>query len=246
VQAVDVNTAGSQQTQRNSPTRTSLRLLLPHFSCCVAGCRPLHVPPEYGDYAERKQVFDLLQEMVKDLVVNMPDDPLNHIKKFLQRAPGVCECVCMCVCVCECVCVCVCVCGHTHGGTDSKRVSDRIDTYVGGEWVVSLVCTKGASLLNPCESHRCALLTCVCGVRACTTQICSAAAPRIVVLGPLGSGRRELCEKLHERTGAVLVEAGEVVASAIEQETELGLVRHRPPPPPTHTHTHMYACADDG
>mmetsp|Transcript_23441 Transcript_23441/g.61386 ORF Transcript_23441/g.61386 Transcript_23441/m.61386 type:complete len:489 (-) Transcript_23441:95-1561(-) len=96
--------------------------------------RPLRVPPEFGDYAERARVFELIETMTKDLVVNLPADPLAHMISFLRRNP----------------------------------------------------------------------------------------VPRVVVLGPMGSGRRELCDMLATRTGATLLEMGEMVTAAVELESDLG------------------------
>lgn len=49
--------------------------------------RPLTVNPSFAAYAEKHNVFELLEEMTKDLVVTQPEDPLEHLLSFLRQQP---------------------------------------------------------------------------------------------------------------------------------------------------------------
>lgn len=47
--------------------------------------RPLVVDPSFAAYAEKHNVFDLLEGMTKDLIVSQPPDPLEFIIAFLKQ-----------------------------------------------------------------------------------------------------------------------------------------------------------------
>jgi len=99
-----------------------------------ASTRPLEIDPSYASYAEDKQIFDLLAEMTKDLIINLPSDPLAHMIDFLKQP----------------------------------------------------------------------------------------AVPRIFVHGPIGSGRRFLCDQIAERSNVVHLELNSIVAAAVDVETANG------------------------
>ncbi len=50
--------------------------------------RPLVVPPAMGVYAEKHELFQLFEEMLKTLIVDRPADPLEAVVAFLRQRPG--------------------------------------------------------------------------------------------------------------------------------------------------------------
>ena len=46
--------------------------------------KPLRIPPEYGVYAEEKEIFGMLKQLMEDLVINKPADPLQHMIDWLD------------------------------------------------------------------------------------------------------------------------------------------------------------------
>lgn len=47
--------------------------------------KPLLIPPKFALYAEKYQIFELYQSLLKTLVINMPADPLSHLIDFLKK-----------------------------------------------------------------------------------------------------------------------------------------------------------------
>lgn len=45
--------------------------------------RPLRIPASFGNYAEEHNVYRLMQEMLKGVVIELPSDPLAHMLQFL-------------------------------------------------------------------------------------------------------------------------------------------------------------------
>ena len=54
----------------------------------------------------------MLQQLIEQLIINRPDDPVAFLIDLLNRdtLDGMCVCVCVCVCACMRACMCVCVC----------------------------------------------------------------------------------------------------------------------------------------
>ncbi|XP_065916646.1 adenylate kinase 8-like [Dysidea avara] len=50
--------------------------------------KPLRIPPEFARYAEEKQIFQLLEQMLQELLVARPSDPLEFMANFLKK-PGI-------------------------------------------------------------------------------------------------------------------------------------------------------------
>ncbi len=47
--------------------------------------KPLLIPPQFSLYAEKHEIFELYQRILKTLIVNMPADPLTHLIEFLKK-----------------------------------------------------------------------------------------------------------------------------------------------------------------
>eukprot|EP00794_Sanderia_malayensis_P016022 gene16022-17641_t len=47
--------------------------------------RPLLIPPEFSVYAEKKGIFQLYEKILQNLVINQPEDPVQHVIDFLQE-----------------------------------------------------------------------------------------------------------------------------------------------------------------
>ncbi|NP_001018480.1 adenylate kinase 8 [Danio rerio] len=47
--------------------------------------RPLRIPPEMVIYAEKHDIFHLIQTLVRNLMVDKPDDPIQYLINFLER-----------------------------------------------------------------------------------------------------------------------------------------------------------------
>ncbi len=47
--------------------------------------KPLLIPPKFSLYAEKHEIFELYQRLLKTLVINMPADPLTHMIEFLKK-----------------------------------------------------------------------------------------------------------------------------------------------------------------
>ncbi|TNN55788.1 putative ATP-dependent RNA helicase DDX31 [Liparis tanakae] len=47
--------------------------------------KPLRVPPHMAEYADKHDVFHLLQSMLSSLLVDQPEDPIGHLTRLLQR-----------------------------------------------------------------------------------------------------------------------------------------------------------------
>ncbi|XP_076126403.1 adenylate kinase 8 [Alosa pseudoharengus] len=50
-----------------------------------ATVKPLRIPPEMAIYAEKHEVFDLLQSLVRNLVVDKPADPIQYLIGMLKK-----------------------------------------------------------------------------------------------------------------------------------------------------------------
>ncbi|XP_035291379.1 adenylate kinase 8 isoform X2 [Anguilla anguilla] len=50
-----------------------------------ATTKPLRIPPEMSIYAETHEIFDLVQLMVTNLLVDKPEDPLQYLIDYLKR-----------------------------------------------------------------------------------------------------------------------------------------------------------------
>ncbi|XP_038230899.1 adenylate kinase 8 isoform X4 [Dermochelys coriacea] len=59
-----------------------------------ATSRPLRVPPEMGIYAEKHELFQLLQNMLEGLLIHKPDEPIqymiSHLKQDNDHVPRIC------------------------------------------------------------------------------------------------------------------------------------------------------------
>ncbi|XP_039514337.1 adenylate kinase 8 isoform X2 [Pimephales promelas] len=49
-----------------------------------ATVRPLRIPPEMAIYAEKHDIFHLVQTLLKNLMVNKPEDPIQHLINLLK------------------------------------------------------------------------------------------------------------------------------------------------------------------
>ena len=47
--------------------------------------RPLRIPPGFSRYAEEKQLFELYERMLSELLVARPEDPLAYLEEFLSQ-----------------------------------------------------------------------------------------------------------------------------------------------------------------
>ncbi|KAK0136793.1 Adenylate kinase 8 [Merluccius polli] len=47
--------------------------------------KPVRIPPEMSVYAEKHEIFDLVQTMVSSLMVDKPDDPISYLISLLKR-----------------------------------------------------------------------------------------------------------------------------------------------------------------
>ncbi|CAL8343754.1 unnamed protein product [Lota lota] len=47
--------------------------------------KPVRIPPEMSIYAEKHEIFDLVQTMVSSLMVDKPDDPISYLMSLLKR-----------------------------------------------------------------------------------------------------------------------------------------------------------------
>ncbi|XP_063051801.1 adenylate kinase 8 [Engraulis encrasicolus] len=50
-----------------------------------ATTRPLRIPPEMTIYAEKHDIFDMLQCMVRQLVIDKPEDPIQYLIGMLKK-----------------------------------------------------------------------------------------------------------------------------------------------------------------
>ncbi|KAL2092003.1 hypothetical protein ACEWY4_011801 [Coilia grayii] len=50
-----------------------------------ATAKPLRIPPEMTIYAEKHDIFDMLQCMVRNLVVDKPEDPIQYLIGMLKK-----------------------------------------------------------------------------------------------------------------------------------------------------------------
>ncbi|XP_055367280.1 adenylate kinase 8-like isoform X2 [Betta splendens] len=48
--------------------------------------KPLRIPPQMSVYADRHNIFHLVQSLVSSLVVEQPDDPVSHLVSVLRRS----------------------------------------------------------------------------------------------------------------------------------------------------------------
>ena len=47
--------------------------------------RPLRIPPDFGNYAEERGIFQLYERMLQELIVAKPEDPLQFLAEYLDR-----------------------------------------------------------------------------------------------------------------------------------------------------------------
>lgn len=50
-----------------------------------ATVKPLRIPPEMSVYAEKHEIFDLIQTLVRNLVIDKPEDPIQYLIRLLKR-----------------------------------------------------------------------------------------------------------------------------------------------------------------
>ncbi|KTF93680.1 hypothetical protein cypCar_00016089 [Cyprinus carpio] len=50
-----------------------------------ATVRPLRIPPEMAIYAEKHDIFHLVQTLVRNVMVDKPEDPIQYLINFLKR-----------------------------------------------------------------------------------------------------------------------------------------------------------------
>ncbi|XP_072521311.1 adenylate kinase 8 [Salminus brasiliensis] len=50
-----------------------------------ATTKPLRIPPEMATYAEKHGIFDLIQTLVRNLVIDKPADPIQYLIEMLKR-----------------------------------------------------------------------------------------------------------------------------------------------------------------
>ncbi|XP_031426702.1 adenylate kinase 8 [Clupea harengus] len=50
-----------------------------------ATVKPLRIPPEMAIYAEKHGIFDLLQSLLRNVVVDKPEDPIKYLIRMLKR-----------------------------------------------------------------------------------------------------------------------------------------------------------------
>ncbi|XP_026199385.1 adenylate kinase 8 [Anabas testudineus] len=48
--------------------------------------KPLRIPPQMSIYADKHNIFHLVQSMVSSLVIDQPDDPISYLISVLQRS----------------------------------------------------------------------------------------------------------------------------------------------------------------
>jgi len=47
--------------------------------------RPVRIPSDFATYAERHELYSLFQDMLQQLLVDRPADPLQHARDFLVK-----------------------------------------------------------------------------------------------------------------------------------------------------------------
>ncbi|XP_042175519.1 adenylate kinase 8 isoform X2 [Oncorhynchus tshawytscha] len=56
-----------------------------HLIAMDETAKPLRIPPEMAIYAEKHEIFDLVQTMVTNLMVDKPEDPIQYLIVLLKR-----------------------------------------------------------------------------------------------------------------------------------------------------------------
>ena len=47
--------------------------------------KPLLIPPEFSNYAEKHEIFQTIEHLIKQLVIHQPDDPLQYLVNLLGK-----------------------------------------------------------------------------------------------------------------------------------------------------------------
>ncbi|TPP62615.1 hypothetical protein FGIG_12494 [Fasciola gigantica] len=47
--------------------------------------KPIRIPPEYVQYADKHSIFRLAQNLLKALIIDRPDDPLSYLIEYLEK-----------------------------------------------------------------------------------------------------------------------------------------------------------------
>ncbi|KAJ8039275.1 Adenylate kinase 8 [Holothuria leucospilota] len=47
--------------------------------------RPLRIPPQFGVYAEKHNLFEMFRKLIEDLLTHKPEDPLEFLQEQLKR-----------------------------------------------------------------------------------------------------------------------------------------------------------------
>ncbi|CAB4021233.1 adenylate kinase 8-like, partial [Paramuricea clavata] len=47
--------------------------------------KPLLIPPEFSNYAEKYEIFETVEHLIKQLVIHQPDDPLQFLVTLLEQ-----------------------------------------------------------------------------------------------------------------------------------------------------------------
>ncbi|XP_041756491.1 adenylate kinase 8 isoform X4 [Coregonus clupeaformis] len=56
-----------------------------HLIAMDETAKPLRIPPEMAIYAEKHEIFDLVQTLVMNLMVDKPEDPIQYLVGLLKR-----------------------------------------------------------------------------------------------------------------------------------------------------------------
>ncbi|XP_029578172.1 adenylate kinase 8 isoform X4 [Salmo trutta] len=61
------------------------KLTANHLIAMDETAKPLRIPPEMAIYAEKHEIFDLVQTLVTNLMVDKPEDPIQYLIVLLKR-----------------------------------------------------------------------------------------------------------------------------------------------------------------